>query len=180
MVKKKNIIIGITASISAYKALSLLRLLTREDWEIEVILTRDALNFISPLSFQALTKNRVYTDLFELIKETNPLHISLSERANLILVYPATADFISRIASGICSDLLSCVVLSTKSKVIFCPAMDEGMYLNPIIQRNIQSLKKLNYLFLGPIRGRLASGKVAWGHIIEPGEVLNKIKALLK
>ncbi len=174
--KSKSLILGVTGSIAIYKSLNLLRMLIKEKFEVDVIMTKEAQQFITPLTFQSIVKKKVYSDLFELIKENNPLHISLCEKARLILVYPATCNFISKIACGICDDLLSCVIMSFKGKVVFCPASDTNMYLNPIFQENLKKLKKLGYIFLGPVKGELVSGKKGVGHIISEEEVLRKIK----
>jgi len=174
--KVPNIILGITASIAAFKAISLVRLLVKNNFNVKVIITPHAQHFISPLTLQNISGNKVYTDLFELIKESNPLHTRLAEEADLIIIYPATACFISKISKGICDDLLSCIIFATNKKVWFCPAMEENMYNHPIIQENIKILKKIGYEFLGPVEGDLVSGKKALGHIVEEKIVLDKIK----
>jgi len=175
-----EIILGITGSIAAYKALNLLRLMVKKNLSVNVILTKEAQEFVTPLSCQSISKNKVYTELFERIENYNPLHISLSSRSSVNIIYPATANFISKIAIGLCDDLLSCVIFSSKSSTIFCPAMEENMYLHPVIQDNIKKLKNLGYLFLGPKEGELISGKRGIGHIIDEKEVLDKIGEILK
>ncbi len=171
----ENIILVVTGSIASYKSAELLRLLKKEGLDVQVILTKEAREFIQPLTFQALSGRKVYQDLFEPIKEYNPVHVSLSSWADLVVVYPATANFISKVACGVCDDLALCVIFSTKSNTIFCPAMDENMYLHPVIQDNIKRLEKIGYIFLGPQKGRLISGKRGLGHIVDPAKVLDKI-----
>lgn len=178
--KNREIILGVTGSIAAYKALSLLRLLVKNSFLVNVVMTEEAREFVTPLSFQSISRNKVYCQLFEPNENYNPLHTSLSSRAALNVIYPATANVIAKLAAGICDDLLTCVIFSSKSNTVICPAMEENMYLHPITQENIKKLKGLGYIFLGPQEGELVSGKKGQGHVIDEREVFDKIKALLK
>lgn len=177
--KKKEIVLGITASIAAYKAPEIIKQLKKEGFEIEVIVTENATKFTSPLTLETILQKRVYVDLFEQRHEFSPQHISLSEKADLILISPATACIIAKIAFGICDDLLSCTILASKAPVIFCPAMNENMYKNRIIQENISKLKKLGYKFIPPIKGRLTCGKVGLGHLAEIETIVKEVKRQL-
>jgi phosphopantothenoylcysteine decarboxylase/phosphopantothenate--cysteine ligase len=180
MKKTKEIILGITGSISAYKSCDLLRLLRNAGFNISVIMTKEATNFIKPLTFQTLSGNRVYQDLFEETVEWNPKHISLAKRANLVVIAPATANFIGKLANGICDDLLSCVCLATQAKIILCPAMNENMYRYKVVQTNLKKLKELGFIVIGPVKGRLASGDIGIGHLAELEDILKVIRRHLK
>lgn len=178
--KKHSVVLGVCASIAAYRACEVINRLRKEKIEVTVCMSRDAEKFITPLTLQTLSGNRVFKDMFEALTEWDPLHISLSKKAELILVVPATSDFISRVAAGICDDLLSCVIASARSPVVFAPAMNEAMYNHRILQSNITRLKKLGYHFIGPIEGPLACGERGLGHIADTDDIIKKVKTLLK
>jgi len=155
---KKNVIIGVCGSIAAYKACEIVREFKKTGWDVKVIITEEGKKFVTPLTLEVLSQNPVYTSLFG--KESyDENHISLSEFADIILVAPATANIIGKIASGICDDLLSCTIFAFKGPVIFAPAMNENMWKNKIVQENVKKLKKMGYIFVGPEIGTLASGK---------------------
>ncbi len=178
---KENIIIGVTGSIACYKSLDLLRRLRRLGASVEVILTKEAEEFIRPILFQAISGSKVVTaDLFRLPEEWDAAHISLAEKADLVLVAPATANIIGKVANGICDDMLTCAICATKSPVLFAPAMNEAMYKNKIVQENIRRLKKFGYSFTGPIKGRLACGSEGIGHIQDTEGIVKEVKRLLK
>lgn len=176
---KKNIVLGVTGSIAAYKACEMASRLAKEGFVVFTVLTREAQNFITPLTFMNLTRNPVITDMFDTPGEFSPAHTSLADKADLILVMPATANLIGKIASGICDDMLSCTIISSTAPVILVPAMNEKMYKNKIVQENIRRLKGTGYTFVGPIRGDLACGHKGLGHIAEVGEVLSRVKKVL-
>lgn len=178
--RKRSVVLGVCASIAAYRACEVINRLRQENIEVVVCMSRDAEKFITPLTLQTLSGGRVFKDMFEIPTEQNPLHISLSKKADLILVAPATSDFISRVASGICDDLLSCVIASTRAPVIFTPAMNESMYNNRILQSNIARLKRLGYHFVGPIKGRLACGEKGIGHIADTDDIIKRVKTLFR
>ena len=173
---KKNIVVGICGSIAAYKVAEIIRRLKEKNWEVKVVMTEEATKFIQPLTFEVISKNPVYTDMFA--KREEVVHISLSEFASLILIVPATANIIGKISCGICDDLLSCVVFASKCKVIFAPAMDENMWKNKIVQENVKKLKNLGYLFVGPEKGVLASGKAGIGRLASTEKIVNFIESL--
>lgn len=178
--KRKKVLLGVSASIAAYKACDIINRLKENKVDVEVCMSRDADQFISELTLRTLSGNRVYSNMFDLKPEWDPLHISLAERADLILIAPASYDIINKIACGISDDLLCCAVASTKRQVIFAPAMNEAMYNNRILQANITKLKSLGYEFVGPIKGKLACGDTGIGHIAEVSDIVTRVKTLLK
>lgn len=159
----KSIIVGVSGSIAAYKSVEIVRQLTKKGKNVIVVMTLSATEFISPLTFQTISKNHVFIEMFE--KNNEPLHIFLAEKAGLILIAPATANIIGRLANGICDDLLTNIIIATKAKVLIAPAMSENMYKNSIVQENIEKLKKRNYQLISPIDGDLACGKKGKGHL---------------
>jgi phosphopantothenoylcysteine decarboxylase/phosphopantothenate--cysteine ligase len=177
-VKNKNIILGVTGSIAAYKAGDLIRALRKSNFSVTVVMTKQAKEFITPLTLQQLSRNRVYQDMFEKDIDMDIEHISLAQKAGLILIAPATANIIGKIASGICDDLLSCVVMATKAPVLIAPAMNEGMYTNRIVQSNINKLKSLGYKFVPARKGELACGEVGWGCLAETEDIVREVKKM--
>ena len=178
--KSKTIIVGVTGSIAAYKACEIISALKKASFDVKVILTKEGAEFITPLTLQILSCNKVFTDMFELPQAWDPVHTSLADSASLILIAPATASIISKLAGGICDDLLNCVVYATKAPVLVAPAMNEKMYDHIIIKENIAKLKKIGYSFVGPIKGRLACGHNAIGHIADTDEIVREAKRLAK
>ena len=163
MKDRKQIILGVTASVSLYKACEILRRLKKEGYAVTVVMTEEAARLISPLLFQSLSGNKVYCGMFEAADTWEIEHVSLAEKTDLVLIAPATANIIAKIAVGICDDLLSCVVCATKAPVLLSPAMNENMYRNKITQANIKKLESLGYKFVEPKKGKLACGKVGVG-----------------
>ncbi len=176
----KKIIIGITGSIAAYKACDIINRLRRDSFVITVVMTKEAMEFISPLTLQTLSNNKVYFDMFEPPSQWNPLHTALADSADLILIVPACANIIGKLANGICDDLLSCVVLASEAKLLIAPAMNEKMYKNPAVQENIEKLKRRGAKFIGPINGPLACGHEAIGHIAEADTIISEVKKSFK
>lgn len=179
MPKNKNIVLGATASIAIYKACEIIRRLKERGFAVTVVLTAEAEEFIRPVVFQGLSGNRVYGGLFAEPDVWGIEHVSLAEKAGLVLIAPATANIIGKIASGICDDLLTCIVSATKAPVLICPAMNENMYKNRIVQGNIKKLKSLGYKFVEPIKGRLACGKVGLGCLAETETIIKEVKKIL-
>jgi len=176
---KKNIIVGVTGSVACYKALDVIRSLQRIGMATEVVLTKEAEEFIRPVLFQAISGNKVISSsLFKLPEEWESAHISLAERADLILIVPATANIIGKIASGLCDDMLTCAVCATKAPLLFAPAMNEGMYTNKIVQENILKLKKVGYHFIGPVKGKLSCGTEGIGHVQDIETIVKEVKRL--
>lgn len=168
MLHDKRIILGVSGGIAAYKALELLRLLTKAGADVHVIMTRSAREFITPLSFQTLSANPVHTELFNLIAEREISHISLADRADLFLIAPATANCIGKIAGGIADDMLSTTVMATRAPVLIAPAMNVNMYTNPVYRANERRLRRLGYLFVAPEKGALACGWEGEGKLAAP------------
>jgi len=175
MAKKKNIILGVSASIAIYKACETLRRLQEQGFAVTVVMTREAQELIKPIVFQSLSGNKVYSGLFD-ADNWEIEHVSLAQKADLILVAPATANIIAKIAAGICDDLLTCVVCATKAPVLLCPAMNENMYLNKITQANIKKLKEAGYKVVEPRTGRLANGCVGKGCLAEIDTIIKEVK----
>jgi len=168
MLMNKKIILGVCGGIAAYKAIELLRLLTKAGADVHVIMTRAAQEFVAPLTFQTLSSNPVHTELFNLIAEREIGHISLADRADLFIVAPATANVIGKIAAGIADDMLTTTIMATKAPVLFAPAMNVNMFTNPIYQENEQKLRRLGYLFEAPVSGSLACGWEGEGKLASP------------
>jgi phosphopantothenoylcysteine decarboxylase / phosphopantothenate---cysteine ligase len=177
--KHKTVLIGICAGIAAYKTYDIINALRDDNINTIACMSRDAHHFVSPLVLQTLSGHRVFQDMFAPQQEFNPIHISLAQKTDIILVVPATSDVISKVASGICDDLLTCTIASTAAPVLFAPAMNEAMYYNRILQANLNKLKKLNYQFIGPTKGRLACGAPGMGHIADIKHIVNQTKTLL-
>jgi len=179
MLQGKCVILGVTGGIAAYKAAELLRLLIKADAEVHVIMTRSAQEFVTPLTFQTLSGNPVYTELFSLIQEQEIGHISLADRADLVLVAPATANLVGKVAGGIADDLLTTTIMATRAKVLFAPAMNSNMWENPIYKENQSKLEALGYDFIEPAYGELACGWQGQGKLPDPQEIFNAARAQL-
>lgn len=176
--KGRNVIVGVTGSIAAYKSCNIVSGLRRSGIEVNIIMTKHACKFITPLTLQTISGNRVHTDMFD-NTSWQPEHIQLSQKTDLILIAPASADVIAKIACGIADELLLSVVLASKKPVLIAPAMNENMYNNKITQSNIRKLKSLDYLFIPPDKGKLASGDVGVGRLAEPSTIIKKAEELL-
>lgn len=179
MLKGKVVVLGVTGGIAAYKAVELLRLLTKAGATVHVIMTRSAMEFVTPLTFQTLSMNPVHTELFNLISEREIGHIALADRADLFVIAPATANLIGKLANGIADDLLSTTVMATKAPVLIAPAMNVNMYQNPIYKENEARLKDHGYLFVEPARGMLACGWEGEGKLQEPQAIFEAAVAAL-
>ena len=177
--KTGPVILGVTGSIAAYKACDIISALRKEKIDVQVILTKEAQEFITPLSVQTLSCNKVITEMFALPEKWEPIHTSIADKAALILIAPATANAIGKLASGICDDILTCVVYATEAPVFVAPAMNGKMYRHEIVQANIAKLKTIGYKFIGPIKGRLACGHEDIGHIAGTDDIVKEVKKLL-
>lgn len=164
----KRIVLGVSGGISAYKSAELVRLLMAKGAAVDVVMTKAACQFVGPLTFQALTGNPVSLDMFDPIREAAISHIALADRADLIVVAPATADLLAKAACGICDELLPTVLLAAKCKILFVPAMNVRMWESPITQSNVARLKDVGCLFTGPEAGELACGHIGAGRMAEP------------
>jgi phosphopantothenoylcysteine decarboxylase/phosphopantothenate--cysteine ligase len=176
---KKHIVLGVTASIAIYKSCEIIRRLKKDGFLVSVVMTKEAEELIKPIVFQSLSGNRVYRGLFDEPGEWDIEHISLADKADLVLIAPATANIIGKVASGICDDLLTCVIAATKAHILICPAMNENMYKNKIVQENIQKLKSCGYKFVEPVKGELACGKTGVGCLAEPETIVKEAKKIL-
>ena len=178
MKKKITVIIG--GGIAAYKSLELIRFLQSENYEIIPVLTKSASNFITSLSISAISKNKVYSDLFDLNDETEMGHIQLSRVSELLVVAPATANLISKFANGIADDLATTLVLATDKKVLLAPSMNVRMWNHPATKENIIKLKQFGFELIGPNSGEMACGEFGLGRMAEPIEIKNQILSSLK
>ena len=179
MLRGKQIVLGVTGGIAVYKAVELLRLLVKAGAAVDVIMTRAATEFVTPLTFQTLSGNPVHLELFNLISEQSIGHISLAERADLFIVAPATANCIGKLACGIADDLLTTAVMATRAPVLIAPAMNVNMYQNPIYRENEARLKNHGYLFVPPVCGMLACGYEGEGKLQAPEVILEEALAAL-
>ncbi|MDR3294245.1 MAG: bifunctional phosphopantothenoylcysteine decarboxylase/phosphopantothenate--cysteine ligase CoaBC [Clostridiales Family XIII bacterium] len=176
----KNILLGITGSIAAYKAADLANRLTKAGHSVHVVMTRAAAEFITPLTLQTLTKHKVYTDMFEPVAYEDVRHISLAKQADLCLIAPATANIIGKIAAGVADDMLSTVVMAVKAPVLICPAMNAAMYENPVTQANIKRLSGFGYHFVEPKEALLACGDMGKGALADLADILAAVNELLE
>ncbi len=175
MLKGKVVVLGVCGGIAAYKSVDLVSRLRKLNAEVHVIMTRSACKFISPLTFQTLSQNYVITDLFQDPKTWEIEHISLAKKADIMVIVPATANIIGKVANGIADDMVSTTVMACKSRVVFAPAMNSNMYDNPIVQNNIEYLKSLKYEFIEPECGRLACGDVGTGKLADINYIVDGI-----
>ncbi|WFA09818.1 bifunctional phosphopantothenoylcysteine decarboxylase/phosphopantothenate--cysteine ligase CoaBC [Tissierella sp. Yu-01] len=173
MLKGKNIVLGVTGGIAVYKAADLVSKLVKQHANVEVIMTEAATKFVSPLTFQTMSVNKVHTEMFGLVSHFDVEHISLAQKADVILIAPATANTIGKIACGIADNLLTTVVMASHAKIIYAPAMNTNMYNNPIFQENMNKLKQLGHEFIKTGVGRLACGDYGAGKMAEPSEIVD-------
>jgi len=177
---EKTIILGVSGGIAAYKSAELVRLLRKEDADVRVVMTHAAREFITPLTLQTLSGNPVMTDLFDLTQESEIGHIRLADDADLVVIAPATADVIARMAAGMADDPVTTVVLATRAKVLLAPAMNVNMWEHPLTKRNVDALGGSGRFYVaGPAAGELACGWVGAGRMLEPAEILAAIRRAL-
>ena len=179
MLKNKTVVIGVSGGIAVYKACDIVSRLKKLNANVHVIMTNNATEFVTPLTFQSLSQNYVVNDMFEEPKTWDVEHISLAKKADVFLIAPATANVIGKIANGICDDMLTTTVMATTGKVLIAPAMNTNMYRNPILQRNITILKELGYNFVDPESGRLACGDTGKGKLASPETIVDEVVKLL-
>ena len=178
--KNINIVVGITGGIAAYKACDIVSYLKKDGFNIDVIMTKNACEFITPLTLETLSGNKVITDMFERPDHREVEHISLAKKANLFLIVPATANILGKVANGIADDMLSTTIMATKAPVIFAPAMNDGMYSNPIVQDNIKKLENYGYKFIEPATGHLACGYDGKGKLAKKEDIIDYVRELIK
>lgn len=180
MLKDKTVVIGVCGGIAVYKACDLVSKLKKTGVNVHVIMTKSATEFVAPLTFQTLSQNYVVEDMFESPKTWDVEHISLAKKADVFVLAPATANVIGKVANGIADDMLTTTIMATKGKVLIAPAMNTNMYENPVVQRNIQTLKDLDYKFVEPESGRLACGDIGSGKLASVDTIFNSIIELLE
>jgi phosphopantothenoylcysteine decarboxylase / phosphopantothenate---cysteine ligase len=178
MLKDKKIVLGITGGIAAYKAAELTRALIKEGAQVKVIMTRSAAEFIRPLTLQTLSKNQVYMEMFASTDKYEMAHISLADFADAFVIAPATANIIGKIASGIGDDLLSTAIMAESKPTLICPAMNDKMLCNTIVQENIKKLKKTGYVVMESTEGELACSSSGKGRLPDVSEIIEEIKSL--
>lgn len=176
MLKDRHILLGVTGGIAAYKSADLVSRLVKAGAKVDVVMTKSATEFVSPLTFQTMSQSKVHLDLFGLESNMEVEHISLAQRPDVILIAPASANTIGKIANGIADNMLTTVIMASTSRLIFAPAMNTNMYLNPITQENIKKLKDLGHLFMKTGEGRLACGDVGAGKMAEPSEIVEYLE----
>lgn len=175
MREKKRVLVGVTGGIAVYKALDIISALKKHNVDIKVIMTESAQQFVTPLAFQSLSQNMVITDMFAEPKAWEIQHISLAQWADILLIAPATANIIGKVANGIADDMLSTSIMATEAKVIFAPAMNTKMYENRIVQDNIYKLKAHGYTFIEPASGRLACGDIGKGKLANVSDIVSRV-----
>ncbi len=180
MPKVKTIVLGVTASIAIYKACDLVRRLQDAGYRVTVVMTKEAEELIRPIVFQSLSGNKVYSGgLFAQAENWEIEHVCLADKADLVLIAPATANLIAKLAGGICDDLLTCVCLAAKAPVMLAPAMNENMYLHKLTQENIKKLKTVGYKIIAPKSGKLACGKIGAGCLADIDTIVKEVKKYL-
>ena len=174
----KRILLGVTGGIAVYKAVEVASQLIKDGHIIDVVMTKNACEFVTPLTFQTIVKKPVFIDSFAPIDDYSVEHISLAERADIVVVCPATANLIGKVASGIADDLLTTVLLAVHAKPrILCPAMNTAMWKNPIVERNMGILKDYGWNVVEPDAGRLACGTEGVGRLATPDTIVSCIKS---
>ena len=179
LLHRKTILHIVSGSIAAYKAGDLVQLLREEGARVICVMTESAKHFVTPLVLRALSGEKVYHDFFSADTPYDVLHTSLAGEADAILVSPASADFIARLAAGMADDLASCIVLAARCPLIIVPAMNDQMYTHPLTQRNLKTLREAGYHLVKPVEGHLVCGKEAIGHISEDATILKTLSDVI-
>ena len=172
---EKNIVLGVSGGIAAYKACDVVSKLKKQGFKIDVIMTKNAQEFVSPLTFQTLSNQKVVTDMFETPSDWNVEHIELAKKADVFVIVPATANIIGKIANGIADDMLTTTIMATEAKKVIVPAMNTKMYHNPFVQENILKLKKHGYYFIEPVSGLLACGDTGKGKMEDSTVIVEEL-----
>jgi phosphopantothenoylcysteine decarboxylase/phosphopantothenate--cysteine ligase len=178
--KQVKVVLGVSGGIACYKAVELVRLLIKAGFAVQVIMTRGAIEFVTPLTFQTLSGNPVATESFSLTQESEIGHIQLADSADLVVIAPATANIIGKVANGIADDLLTTVIMATQAPVLIAPAMNIHMYENPILQENLRKLVRVGYHLMEPAEGFLACGYEGKGRLPDPETIFDQIERLVK
>ena len=180
MLSDKTIVLGVTGSIAAYKAAEIASRLTQAGAKVHVVMTEEAIQFISPVTFRAITGRPVVTEMFDLASEFSIEHVSLANAADIVVIAPITANVMAKLAAGIADDMLCCTVLATRAPVLIAPAMETNMYTNPITQGNLSRLKARDFVVVGPATGWLASGKQGLGRLADAEDIIRTIHWVLR
>jgi phosphopantothenoylcysteine synthetase/decarboxylase len=178
----KNVVLGVTGSIAAYKAVDLASLLTKQGCDVHVVMTKDALHFITPLPFKTLSRHPVVTDLYDEEEGWKPTHIHLADEADLLLIAPATANILAKMAHGIADDALSCIALALRpeAKVLIAPAMNGKMWQHPATQQNVTTLTSRGVEFIGPDAGLLSCGYEGMGRLWPVEQISKRVGQVLE
>ncbi|HEU4342783.1 MAG TPA: bifunctional phosphopantothenoylcysteine decarboxylase/phosphopantothenate--cysteine ligase CoaBC [Candidatus Binatia bacterium] len=176
---QQTVVLGVAGGIACYKSVELVRLLVKDGFAVQVIMTRGAMEFVTPLTFQTLSGRPVASETFNLTQESEIGHINLADRADVFVIAPATANVIGKIAAGIADDLLTTVVMATQAPVLIAPAMNIHMYENPVLQENLRKLRRIGYYLMEPAEGYLACGYEGKGRLPDPENILDAIRRLL-
>jgi phosphopantothenoylcysteine decarboxylase/phosphopantothenate--cysteine ligase len=179
MLTNKTVVLGITGGIAAYKAVDLASKLAQAGAKVEVVMTEAATEFVTPLTFRSITARPVLTKMFDLASEFSIEHVALADTADVVVIAPATANIIAKLATGIADDMLTCTVLATTAPVIVAPSMHNNMFQNSVTQDNLAKLKARDFTIVGPGYGRLASGDTGVGRLVEVGEIIGAIQQVL-
>ncbi len=180
MLKNINVVLGVTGGIAIYKACDIVSSFKKLNANVDVIMTKSAIKMIKPSTFQALSQNPVIVDTFNTPRYWNIEHISLAQKAHVLLIAPATANIIGKVANGIADDMLSTTIMATTAKVVFAPAMNTKMYKNKIVQQNIEKLISLGYQFIEPASGRLACGDIGIGKLADINRIIEYVVNIVK
>ncbi len=175
----KKVVLGVSGSIAAYKAVAVASALTQAGATVDVVMTPEATELVRPLSFQAITHRPVQTDMFSLLAETEIGHVTLGHHADVVLIAPATANTLAKLALGLADDMLATTVLATTAPLVIAPAMDADMYDNPAVQQNVRTLRERGATIVEPGHGRMASGLVGQGRLAEPPEIVDTLRIVL-
>jgi phosphopantothenoylcysteine decarboxylase/phosphopantothenate--cysteine ligase len=181
MLDNLNILLGVTGGVAVYKAVDLAGKLTVRGAKVNTVMTEAACRFVGPKSFEAVTQSAVFTNMWTAPEEYEISHIALADWADVVVVAPATADIIGKVANGICDDLLStilcaCWPLIESGAVLLAPAMNNNMWANPAVQSNVETIKEMGFRLIGPVKGRLACGAEGLGRMSEPQDILLAIE----
>ena len=179
MSEKKTIVLGVTGSIAAYKSADIIRVLRKKGFNVSVVMTREAEKFITPLTLSSLSGGKVYCGLFDAKTDASIAHIDLAQKADVLLIAPATANIISKIAVGIADDLLTCLLLATRAPIVIAPAMNTKMYTNQVIEENCRICKKRGMYFIDAIEGELACGERGLGHLAKVEDIVSGIEHVI-
>jgi len=171
-----KILLIISSSVGCYKALDLIRIMQKKNIDFEIIATKNTFQFISKLLIEGISKKKIYSELFDLDMEQNIGHIELARNNTHIVVYPATANIVSKFSQGICDDLASTCMIAANKTIYFAPAMNKEMWANPVIQKNVNHCSENGHIFIGPDTGTLACGEYGSGRLIDPTEILDQLK----